>query len=346
LSKHYRIHEFAELAGVTVKALHHYDRLGLLQPDRTAAGYRLYSDPDLERLEQIIALKFIGLPLKQIQLMLDRAALDLGEALRSQRQALESQQQLLARAISAIRAAEAAIEHGKPANPAILRRIIEVIDMQDSIDEMRRYFTAGAWQKCRPYYELWPSAEWRSLYRDVEAALSDDPSAGTAQSLAIRWMQLVESESGGDAEARAGMFAAWRDRHYWPLILEDRMAEFPLDQIWEFISRAILSLSKEYYNNEPLAKTAGLTRDTGEYELFIETVGGLGGDPSSMQSRTLAERWWELISDAGQPRPLTVGWKELAAQEVATADGAIRRQVALFNIEKVWGFVAKASYPA
>jgi DNA-binding transcriptional MerR regulator len=45
------VHEFAELAGVTVKALHHYDRLGLLKPRRNDAGYRVYSPADLERLE-------------------------------------------------------------------------------------------------------------------------------------------------------------------------------------------------------------------------------------------------------------------------------------------------------
>ena len=63
LGKYYKIHEFAKLAGVTVKALHHYDRLELLQPGRTEAGYRVYCDRDLETLEQIVALKFLGIPL-------------------------------------------------------------------------------------------------------------------------------------------------------------------------------------------------------------------------------------------------------------------------------------------
>lgn len=48
----YRVHQFAELAGVTVKALHHYDRLALLRPKRTDAEYRLYTVRDLERLKQ------------------------------------------------------------------------------------------------------------------------------------------------------------------------------------------------------------------------------------------------------------------------------------------------------
>ena len=52
----YQAQEFAQRAGVTVRALHHYDRLGLLSPNgRTAGGYRLYVDRDLVRLEQILA---------------------------------------------------------------------------------------------------------------------------------------------------------------------------------------------------------------------------------------------------------------------------------------------------
>jgi len=70
--------EFADRAGVTVRTLHHYDRLGLLSPSgRTDAGYRLYSDRDLLRLEQILALKFIGFPLAEIRKLLKRDARDL-----------------------------------------------------------------------------------------------------------------------------------------------------------------------------------------------------------------------------------------------------------------------------
>ena len=53
VTKAFHVQEFAKLAGVTVRALHHYDRLGLLKPNRTEAGYRLYHLGDLARLEQI-----------------------------------------------------------------------------------------------------------------------------------------------------------------------------------------------------------------------------------------------------------------------------------------------------
>jgi MerR family transcriptional regulator, thiopeptide resistance regulator len=64
VSASYRIKEFAALTGVSVRALQHYDRLGLLKPQRTASGYRVYAENDLRILEQIVWLKFIGIPLR------------------------------------------------------------------------------------------------------------------------------------------------------------------------------------------------------------------------------------------------------------------------------------------
>src|SRR5579884_704937 len=104
-AKTFQAQEFARLAGVTVRTLHHYDRLGLLNPRRTDAGYRLYRERDLERLEQIVALKFIGLPLKQIKSLLDRNPVGFSDALRIQRTALEDKRRLLDSAIHAIQQA-------------------------------------------------------------------------------------------------------------------------------------------------------------------------------------------------------------------------------------------------
>src|SRR4029077_541594 len=102
----YRIQEFATIAGVTVRALHHYDRLGLLKPSgRSDSGYRIYRDCDLARLEQIVVLKFLGLPLKQIGRLLRRES-SLAETLRSQQRVLAEKRQRLGWAIDAISEAE------------------------------------------------------------------------------------------------------------------------------------------------------------------------------------------------------------------------------------------------
>ena len=120
----YRVQEFAELAGITVRALHHYDRLGLLQPQRSQAGYRLYCSGDLEKLEQIVALKFLGIPLKEIRTLLDRDGLELVDALRIQRRVLEEKRSLLESAIRAIQDAEQAIRPGQRPDSSLLKKII------------------------------------------------------------------------------------------------------------------------------------------------------------------------------------------------------------------------------
>src|SRR2546425_8469805 len=105
----YRIQEFAKLAGVTVRALHHYDRLGLLKPSgRSRSGYRLYGDCDLVRLEQIVVLKLLGLPLKEIARVLKRES-SLADTLRRQQAVLAEKRKHLDAAIDAIGRAERSV---------------------------------------------------------------------------------------------------------------------------------------------------------------------------------------------------------------------------------------------
>ncbi len=139
MSGSYRIGEFAKLAGVTVRALHHYDRIGLLKPQRGSSGFRLYRPEDMERLEQIAALKFLGIPLQEIKLLLKHGPLTLADSLHVQREALAEKRRLIDRATVAIEAAEKVIQSGRTTDSSILRKIIEVIDMQPQENFMRKY---------------------------------------------------------------------------------------------------------------------------------------------------------------------------------------------------------------
>ena len=74
MGRYYRVGEVATLTRVSVRTLHHYDRIGLLRPAlHSAGGYRLYEESDLLRLQQILTLRYLGFPLKQIGELLDRA---------------------------------------------------------------------------------------------------------------------------------------------------------------------------------------------------------------------------------------------------------------------------------
>jgi MerR family transcriptional regulator, thiopeptide resistance regulator len=177
VSKSYRVRQFAELAGVTVKALRRYDRFGLLKPTRSNVGYRFYQAGDLARLQQIIALKSVGLPLKHIRILLDRDPLPLIASFRQQRYVLEERQLLLDRAIQALTEAETTLTSGAPSTTAVLQEVIRVMEMQD-IDMMRKYYSDEAWEEWKHHYDDWPPAEWRTLYSDIIAALDSKP-AGT-----------------------------------------------------------------------------------------------------------------------------------------------------------------------
>ncbi len=80
--------QVADVLGVTVRTLHHYDEIGLLTPsDRSAAGYRLYTETDLARLQQIVVYRRLELPLERIRELLVGGA-DAREHLRRQREAV------------------------------------------------------------------------------------------------------------------------------------------------------------------------------------------------------------------------------------------------------------------
>jgi DNA-binding transcriptional MerR regulator len=244
----FKVRAFAELAGVTVRALHHYDRLALLRPKRTAAGYRVYSSRDLERLEQIVALKFLGFPLKQIKSVLDRDSRSLGDVLRAQRRALEEKRRRLDKAIGVIADAERSIQPGGAADSAVLKRIIEVFDMTDHNDEMRKYYTDAAWAELSKRREemtdrvrdiaMEGTRKWEALFKDITESLDVDPAGPVAQSLLDRWKALIEEFTGGNQEIKEGIGRAWQDRDNWSDERKTYSAPFTDRRVWEFIRKA------------------------------------------------------------------------------------------------------------
>ena len=86
----YTINKIAQIAGVTLRTLRYYDKIGLLTPSsRTEAGYRLYSDEDMERLQQILFFRELDFPLSKIGEILDNPNFERKEALEMQIQFLE-----------------------------------------------------------------------------------------------------------------------------------------------------------------------------------------------------------------------------------------------------------------
>src|SRR5215471_3338864 len=200
--KLFQAREFAKLSGVTVRTLHHYDRLGLLKPSQyTRSGFRLYSEDDFGRLEQIVALKFIGFSLNEIKNILKRGPGDLATTLRQQRQAIEEKRNRLELAIKAIEGAEHVVATSRAPGWETFAKIIEVINMQSNMDWTKKYYSEEAQREIEKRATMIPhdviekaQRDWATLIKEFEAAVADkeDPAGDKAQALAARWSELVK----------------------------------------------------------------------------------------------------------------------------------------------------------
>jgi DNA-binding transcriptional MerR regulator len=109
-TRRYSVGDVARIANTTVRTLHHYDEIGLLKPsDRSERGYRLYSDEDLLRLQQIHIGRSLGMSLEQIRAMLDDPEFDQRRALVQQREQLVARKGETERMLAAIDAALGAL---------------------------------------------------------------------------------------------------------------------------------------------------------------------------------------------------------------------------------------------
>lgn len=98
------VHEVSQISGVSVRTLHHYDAIGLLRPTAvTEAGYRLYDDTALARLQSILLFRELAFPLKEIKRIMDDPQFDQATALEQQIRLLELQQERLSRLIGLAR---------------------------------------------------------------------------------------------------------------------------------------------------------------------------------------------------------------------------------------------------
>src|SRR5260370_13912501 len=245
-----KVTEFAEKAGVSVRTLHHYDRLGLLRPSgRTRAGYRLYGEREFARLQQIVTLKFIGLPRKEIKRLLDHSDLDLTETLYLQRRLLIEKRQQLELAIQAIAEAERATVLGRTPDWTALKKIIEVMEMQNNMEWTKKYYSEEAQAKIAERAKIWTpelqakvSEDWQKLVQDVEAAMAagEDPAFAKVQALAKRWSQLVRGFTGGDPEIQKGLNKMYADRQNWP----SSVPKYFTDEVQAFMMKALSSGKK------------------------------------------------------------------------------------------------------
>ena len=212
----------AERTGLSVRALHHYEKIGLLVPSgRTESGHRLYAEEDVMRLQQIASLRSLGFSLAEIREFLDASSFSPGRVIELHiariRERIELERRLCDRleAVADLLAA-AGDSEVEGSTEKFVETVMEVTKMSERIE---KYYTPEQLEQLeRRRQELGeeriraPEAEWPVLMEQVriEMEAGTDPTNERVQKLARRWMELVEEFTGGDPGIRNSVANMWQ----------------------------------------------------------------------------------------------------------------------------------------
>jgi DNA-binding transcriptional MerR regulator len=198
----WKVGELAKQTGLTVRALHHYDEIGLLSPShRSEAGYRLYDGEDIARLLQILSLRQLGFSLDEVGDCLSRPENTLehvlGLHIARLRDGIELQRKLCSRleAVSQrLRSAEAV-------------SVEDFLETMEAIQMFDKHFTEEQRHQIEERGKTIGSdrikaveAEWPQLIAKVRAEMDNgtDPASDNVQALVRRWKELLAEFTGGD----------------------------------------------------------------------------------------------------------------------------------------------------
>jgi DNA-binding transcriptional MerR regulator len=210
----YTVGELAKRSGLTVRALHHYEKLGLLPPSgRTQAGYRQYTEADVLTLHRILAYRQLGLPLKDIAPLLGADAPPLLDVLSRQLAAAQAQLKRQQRLVDMLTSVAARAQEAQTAD--LSDSLLTLMAMMRIYE---RYFTEDEMQQFAERRALLGDAglrqtevEWTGLIAAVRAemAAGTDPLNPVVAALARRWMALAEQFTGEDQAIRSKVRAMY-----------------------------------------------------------------------------------------------------------------------------------------
>jgi DNA-binding transcriptional MerR regulator len=220
------IAEVVRRTGLTSRALRFYEARGLVAPLRTYSGRRLYGPGELERINQVVALKRAGLTLAQIQRLMSRKPLDLARLVDAQLEAIEAQARELAEARTLLLTVKSRIDQGAPVDAATFCALIrngdpimtdqnwkKVLDQHYSPEELAHWAEnpppAGFDQEAH-------TRQWQELGARIDAALPLDPACEQAQAFVAEWDALLAPfRAIATPEMMAGAKSFWEqaERH-------------------------------------------------------------------------------------------------------------------------------------
>ena len=224
-SETYSVGEVAQLAGVTVRALHHYDEIGLLHPSmRTEAGYRRYTRGDLLRLQRIRLFRALDFTLDDVRTLLDAPDADLRTALVDQRAALLhrlEETQSLVTIIDRVLDSVPAPNEERGTDMTVDELFKDFRNEEFAKEAEERWGDTDAWKESKRRVKTYSPDDWKVISAEAKAtndgfvehlAAGDPPTSEAAMALAeahrqhiTRWFYDCSHEV---HEGLADMYAA------------------------------------------------------------------------------------------------------------------------------------------
>jgi len=261
----YHTGEFAQKASVTERTLRYYDRVGLLSPSGyTEAGYRLYSEADLLRLQQILALKFLGFSLEEVKACLRVGPTALQESLAQQKAMIRERREQLDTIIQAIDETEKLLRMSQQEWDSIVH-VIRVIQMTQNNDWRKKYltdeqlkqmeaisqqaYTDEDRQKLADWGKNWSeedqrraSQQWSEVIAELKRLSSsgENPGSPAAQALAQRWSDLIGQFTHGDPGISKGLGKWYGSLREMPA--GDRPVSMPFDEKGEEFLKEVMRI--------------------------------------------------------------------------------------------------------
>ena len=235
----WRVGELARRTGLTVRALHHYDEIGLLAPSlRTEAGHRLYAGEDVARLQQIQSLRALGIPLDEIRRLLEDPTISPLRVIYLHLARLREQIAQQTRLASRLKKVAHHLESAETVSPDALCQLIEGMTM------IEKYFTTEQLEELRQREQQVGAErirdvgkEWAEIIPAVRAEMErgTDPASPKVQALAKRWKALVNEFTGGNAGIAKSLNTMYR--HEGPAI-QQKHANVPDPAMFEYMGKA------------------------------------------------------------------------------------------------------------
>lgn len=166
----YSVGQVADLAGVTIRTLHHYGQIGLLEPqDRSPTGYRQYSDADLNRLQHILFYRELGFPLTEIAAILSKPGATARAHLRRQHELLT---QRIARLTDMVAAVEKELEAHSMGIALTPQEKFEIFGPNYSenyeMEAEERWGDTPAWQQSQTRTQAFTKQDWVKVKQDED----------------------------------------------------------------------------------------------------------------------------------------------------------------------------------